>query len=95
MILEASFIRHPFAGCTIGDLLEEDWRNLSQLSALKSKFVHANMLTCMCSLGNIGELLDNYWIIFLDFAASNREITDYPLSSLDMSWANVGEFFGS
>lgn len=53
------------------------------------------MHTCINGLAKVGELLDNYWIIFLVFASSNREITDYPLRSLDMSWMNVGEFFGS
>jgi hypothetical protein len=75
--------------------LEISWRNLIQLKALKSETGHAYMHTCINGLAKVGELLDNYWIIFLVFASSNREITDYPLRSLDMSWMNVGEFFGS
>jgi len=53
------------------------------------------MHTYIHGWGAVGELLDNYWIIILDFAASNLEITNYPLRSLAMSRTNVGEFFGS
>jgi len=75
--------------------LENSWRNIIQLIALKSETGHTYMHTYIHGWGAVGELLDNYWIIILDFAASNLEITNYPLRSLAMSRTNVGEFFGS
>jgi hypothetical protein len=54
--------------------LENSWRNLIQLKALKSETGHACMHTCRHGLAKVGELLDSSWINFIHSNALKFEI---------------------
>jgi len=80
---EVSCIWDSLFGSRIGDRLEEDWRNLIHLSALKSKSGHAYMHTCMKPFGGDWRILAYNWINFLKNSGANRKLRDFPLKSLD------------